>query len=399
MSDRKIRGEWIIVWLIASACLLTIGWYVGKIRTTLEFKKMQEARGAAAAVVPKVVVKPVTEDVVNPPRKFIGHVEAQESVEVKARVSGYLTEVAFQEGNVVKAGDLLFAIDDEDYAARVAQRKAEIVRAESGLERAGSVLERVENVLKRLEAADGRSVSLLDLDNARADVSTAKAEVSTAKAALAEAHTHLLSAEIDLRHTKVYAPITGKIGKRLVSKGDYIVPAMSLVRVVQLDPIRIVFSVTDRDFIEFKTHADMRGDSDKIRARIQLPNGQDYPSPAQWDFFDNSMSASTASLTVWMMAENKEGILLPNTYVSVFINGAAVTPTPVVDLAAVTRNVQGAYVYTVNATNVVELTPVKLGQSTEKIVAIESGLKTGDRVIVEGIQNVRAGAAVEVLNQ
>ena len=393
MSDRKIRGEWIIVRLFASACLLTIGWYAGEAKTTVKLGKVMakaiedltaELTGVKKTGVPKVVVKPVAQEVVNPPRKFIGHVEALESVEVKARVSGYLTEVAFQEGAVVKEGDLLFAIDDEDYQARVALRKAEIEKAKAAVERADSVL-------KRLEAVDARSVSKLDLDNARADV-------SASKAARAEAEAGLQLAEIDLKHTKVYAPITGKIGKRLVSKGDYIVPAAALVRVVQIDPIRVVFSVKDRDFIEFKTRAEIRGNSDTIRARIVLPTGEEYAHPGIWDFFDNSMSASTATLTVWMMAENKEGVLLPNTYVTVFVEGAAVQATPVVDLAAVTRNVQGAYVYTVNATNVVEMARVKLGLETDKVVAVESGLSVGDRVIVKGAQSVRAGVAVEVMN-
>ena len=387
MSNRKVRVEIFFVWLIAVACLLTLGWYAGEITATLKIKaKMAQAEaGRPGAGMPKVVVKPVVEDVVNPPRKFIGHVEAQESVEVKARVSGYLAGVAFEEGAVVKAGDLLFSIDDEDYTVRVTQRKAEIVRAES-------VLERAENVLKRLEAADSRSVSLLDLDNARADV-------STAKAMLAESRAHLLSAEIDLKHTKVYAPITGKIGKRLVSKGDYIVPAAALVTVVQLDPIRVVFSVMDRDFVEFKTHAEMRGDSDKVRSRIVLPTGDEYAHPGMWDFFDNSMSLNTASLTVWMMAKNSEGVLLPNMYVNVLVEGAALTPVPVVDLSAVVRNAQGAYVYTVGASNTVEMTRVKLGSETDRIVAVTEGLKLGDRVIVEGLQNVRPGVAVEVVNK
>jgi len=409
MSNRKVRGEWVVVWLIASACLLTLGWYVGEIRTTMKFGKtmakameqlterltLQFTGKAPEGKEPKVVVKPVAREVVNPPRQYVGHVEAQESAEVKARVAGYLTEVAFQEGDVVKAGDLLFAVDDEDYAARVAQRKAEIVRSEAMLVRAGSVLERAENVLKRLEAADVRSVSLLDLDNARADVSTARADVSTAKAAAEEAKTHLLSAEIDLKHTKVYAPITGKIGRRLVSKGDYIVPSAALARVVQQDPVRVVFSVTDCDFVEFKTRAEMRGDSDKIRARIVLPTGEEYPSPGIWDFFDNNMSSRTATLTVWMMAENKEGVLMPNMWVSVLVDGAALEPTPVVDLAAVVRSVQGAYVYTVNASNTVEMARIKLGLTTDKVAAVESGLDVGDRVIVEGIQNVRPGLTVK----
>jgi membrane fusion protein (multidrug efflux system) len=218
-----------------------------------------------------------------------------------------------------------------------------------------------------------------------------------AKAALVGAEANLELAEIDLRHTKVHAPITGKIGRRQVSKGDYIVPAAGLVRVVQQDPVRILFSVTDRDFVEFKNRADVRGDAEKIRARIVLPTGEDYPSPGIWDFFDNSMSPGTATLAVWMMAENKEGVLLPNTYVTVFVEGTAPAPAPAVDLAAVSRNLQGAYVYTVSASNTVEMARIRLGLQTDKLAAVESGLSVGDRVIVEGIQSIRPGMAVEVL--
>jgi membrane fusion protein (multidrug efflux system) len=393
MSERKIKGEWMIVWFIATVCLLMLGWYAR------QFTYKPPVMPTPPMGIPKIVVKPVEKDVVNPPHKFVGHVEAQEAVEVKARVGGYLTEVAFLEGDVVKAGDLLFTIDEEDYKARVAQREAEIARSKAEIARAEAALERAESVLKRLEAADARSVSLIDLDNARADVSATKAALVATKAALVGAEANLELAKIDLKHTKVHAPITGKIGRRLVSKGDYIVPAVPLVRVVQLDPVRVVFSVTDRDFVEFKTRADVRGDSEKIRARIVLPTGEEYPYPGIWDFFDNRMSASTATLTVWMMAENKEGILLPNTYVTVLVEGSAFEATPVVDLAAVTRNVQGAYVYTLSASNTVEMARVKLGLATDKVVAIESGLSVGDRVVVEGIQNVRPGVAVEVMDK
>jgi len=399
MSDRKVRGEWIIVWLIAGVCLLALGWYVGEIRTSLKFKKtleevskqlterltLQFTGKQPEGKMPKVVVRPVAEEVVNPPRKFIGHVEAVDAVEVKARVAGYLTGVAFQEGDVVRAGDLLFSIDDEDYVARVAQCRAEIARAEAMQERAG-------NMLKRLEAADARSVSQLDVDNARADVSAAAAALQVAKALL-------LSAEIDLKHTKVHAPITGKIGRRMVSRGDYIVPAMGLVRVVQMDPVRVVFSVTDRDFVEFKTRAELRGDSEKIRARIVLPTGEEYAHPGTWDFYDNSVSERAASLTVWMMAPNPEGVLLPGTYVNVLVEGASLAAGPVVDVAAVTRSLLGAFVYKVNASNMVEMVRVRLGQATERVVAVEAGLSVGDRVIVEGIQNVRVGVEVQVLNE
>jgi len=366
--------ESIIVWIIATVCLVTLGWYARQFTF-----KMPGMGGNRPNALPKVVVREVTEDVVNPPRKYVGTVDAIQSVDIRARVVGYLKEVAFQEGAFVKEGDLLFAIDDEDYAARVAQRKAEV-------EMASTALDRDEKVLKRLESADSRSISQLDLDNARSDV-------SSKKAALAEAKANLQLAEIDLKHTKVYAPIAGRIGKKFASTGDYISAiSTSLAKIVQVDPIRVVFSVPDRE--AFKIHATKQQNA--LRGRILLPDGTEYEKPGAWDFIGNEMASDTATLPVWLRVPNT-GLLLPGTFVTVLVDGTTAQKTPVVDIMSVTRNVQGAYVYTINASNRVEMCRVHLGSSNDKVYAVESGLKKGDRVIVEGMQSIRPGVTVEVI--
>lgn len=373
-APKSHTRESIIVWVIATVCLVTLGWYARQFTF-----KMPNMGGNKTSEQPNVVVREVSEDVVNPPRKYVGTVDAIQSVDIRARVVGYLKEVAFQEGAFVKEGDLLFAIDDEDYAARVAQRKAEI-------EMAATALDRDEKVLKRLESADTRSISQLDLDNARSDVASKKAALSEAKA-------NLQLAEIDLKHTKVYAPIAGRIGKKFVSKGDYISTiSISLAKIVQLDPIRVVFSVPDRE--AFKLNATKQQNA--LRGRILLPDGTEYDQPGVWDFIGNEMASNTATLPIWLRVPNT-GLLLPGTFVTVLVDGTAAKKSPVVDIMAVTRNIQGAYVYTVNASNIVEMCRVTLGQSNEKFYAVEAGLKKGDRVIVEGVQSVRPGIAVKII--
>jgi len=374
MSNTK--KENIVVWILAAICLLTLGWFARQ----LTFKLPDMSKHAAAA--PLVSVKTVEESVVNPPKRYVGHVQAVQDVEIKARVSGYLAQVNFKEGGSVKEGDLLFKIDEEDYKARVGLCKAQVAKAEASLDRCNKMLH-------RLESADARSVSLLDLDNTRADV-------ATAKAALTEAQANLALAEIDLKHTSIYSPVNGQIGQKLVSKGDFVSAANGvLAKIVQRDPIRIVFSMTDRDFLDYKARA-VGGDILNNSAAIVLPDGSDYKVRGQWEFIGNEMSADTASLPIWLNVANPDGLLIPNTYVTVKVDGSFTAKTPVVDIAAVTRNVQGAYVYTLTPSNTVEMCRVELGASDQAVFAVTKGLSAGARVITEGIQLVRPGMAVEL---
>ena len=168
--------------------------------------------------------------------------------------------------------------------------------------------------------------------------------------------------------------------------------SISLAKIVQLDPIRVVFSVPDRE--AFKLNATKQQNA--LRGRILLPDGTEYDQPGVWDFIGNEMASNTATLPIWLRVPNT-GLLLPGTFVTVLVDGTAAKKSPVVDIMAVTRNIQGAYVYTVNASNIVEMCRVTLGQSNEKFYAVEAGLKKGDRVIVEGVQSVRPGIAVKII--
>jgi len=378
------RIETILVWTVAAVCFGTLGWFARQ----ATFKPPAMANPMAAMMggaggPPAVVVETVAEEAINPPRSFVGHVEPLQEVELLARVNGYVREIHFQEGARVNAGDLLFTIDDEEYAARLEQRRAELVRAEAELDQA-------DRYLKRLVSSDVRGVSQAELDKARSDEAQAKAMILQAKA-------NMSLAEIDLKHTKLLAPIAGKIGKVLAHTGDYVSPsAGALAKIVQVDPIRVVFSVADRDFLTFKQHVAATGSEQSVRTRLTLPGGTEYGATGAWDFVDNTMSAATATLPVRVRFANPDGLLVPNGYVTVLVDQADAPRRPVVDQRAVVRDLQGTFVFVVGANELVEQRRVKLGDSADGRVAVADGLAAGERVVVEGVQKVMPGKPVAV---
>lgn len=172
----------------------------------------------------------------NPPATFVGHVEPVRDVDLRAQIDGYVKAVHFQEGALVRVGDPLFRDRPEQYEARVALRRAEIAQAEAALDRA-------ERYQKRLGGLRRAGAS-------RRPTSTRRAAASYgSRAAIQQAKANLALAEIDLKHTRIVAPIDGRIGRTVANVGDFVSPSLgTLVRIVQVDPIRVVFSVTDRDY-------------------------------------------------------------------------------------------------------------------------------------------------------
>ncbi len=320
---------------------------------------------------------------INPPETFVGHVEPMEDVDLRVQVDGYLEAVNFKEGSFVKEGDLLFSIDDDMYKARVAQRQAE-------LERAKAELERAELYFKRLSAADKRSFAQTEMD-------TAQASVLQAKAAISQAQANLRQVEIDLRHTKIFAPISGKIGQSLVKKGGYVAPAMgSLARIVQVDPIRVVFSVTDRDYTAMAEATRREGSMPAIRARLRLATGTLYNEEGTLDFYSNEIASDTPTLAVRYSFPNKDGLLIPNAYVNMILDRADAPKVLAIPHLAVLTNAKGSYVYVIK-NGVIEARPVKTGRSFKGSVAILEGLKEGEEVVTDGVLKVRPGASVTVV--
>ena len=280
MEEKKNPLSATIGLLLSVVVAVGLGWFARSIyQNTLDAEaqaKAVEAAAAAAAVKPVTVeTAQVTLKAINPPQSFMGHVEPILDVDLRAQIEGTIDAVAFQEGATVKEGDLLYRIDPRVYEARVAQAKAALAEAEARSENANRYYERISKV-------DKRSVTEAEIDQAYADKLEAQAAIEQCKA-------DLKSAEINLGYCEIRAPISGRIGQSLLKKGDYVSPSLgTLARIVQMDPVRVVFSVPDRAYLQGKTVAGSQGlASDAIRAQIRLADGSIYAHDGKADFIGN----------------------------------------------------------------------------------------------------------------
>ena len=317
--------------------------------------------------------------------EYIAMIEPVQSVDVRTEVSGYIDGVHFREGAWVKEGDLLFTIDQRQYQALVEVRDAELARAQADLTNAERFLERMRN-------AGERSISESDLDNAES------AQLQ-AVASLKQAEANLNLAKIDLEYAEIRSPISGRIGAARMTKGNYVdTSSDALARIVQLDPIRIVFSMTDRAYLNLRER-ELKGEANGLAAQVELPNGAMLPMVGAKDFDDNEMNAKTGTLAVRYLFDNPNGLLVPSGYVNLLL-GQRERPVGIrVSQTAIMVDPDGTYVLTVDEQGVVTPTHVKLGNTIEQDMVVLEGLNVGDRVIVDGVQKVRPGmtAAVTLL--
>ena len=312
----------------------------------------------------------------------IATVEPVQEVMVRSEVAGYIDDVHFTEGSFVKAGDLLFTIDQKQYQAMVDVREAELARAKAELNRA-------EKFLKRMREANKRSVSQSDLDTAESDKLQAVANLKQAAA-------NLNLAKIDLGYAKVRAPISGRIGMAKVTKGNYVTSASGeLARIVQTSPIRVVFSMTDRAYLDFRAQ-ELAGTSDGLVAYIRLPNGTQLPLVGKKEFDDNVMNPETGTMAVRYLFDNPDGRLVPGGYVNILL-GLRQRPMGIrIPQRAVLLDPKGSYVLTVNGEGQVGTARVEIGESVEGDFVVLSGLKAGDRIVVDGVQKARPGMTAQV---
>ena len=365
-----------------------LGWFARTIYQNNLDAKAQAAAVAQAAA--EAQVRPVTVETakatmkaINPPQSFMGHVEPIQDVDLRAQIDGTIQEVAFKEGAMVKEGDLLYQIDPRVYEARVAQAKAALAQAKARSENANRYYDRISKV-------DKRSVTEAEVDQAYAD----KLE---AEAAIAQCEADLASAEINLGYCKITAPISGRIGQSLLKKGDYVSPSMgTLARIVQMDPVRVVFSVPDRAYLTNKNIAGAKG-AEAIRAQIRLADGTIYAHDGKPDFIANEMSMETASLPVRYAFANPDQQLLSNAYVTVLLSEAQPKEALTVPSSAVLANATGDYVY-INDNGKAARRTVVIGARLEGMVEVKSGLKAGDEIVTEGVVNVIEGTNLNIVN-
>ena len=337
---------------------------------------------------PMVTVAAVTEQDINPPVEYVGHVEAIQTVDLRARVEGFLEQIKFKEGSNVHAGDLLYIIEQALYKAKVNVDTARVAQSEATLSKASQHL-------KRLRAARPESVPATDLDNAVAEELRVKAQLQEAQAALERS-------KLDLGYTKIWAPINGRIGRTAYTKGNLVNPASGLLaRVVQIDPIRVVYSISENDLAMIKMSIKDSAGSKKhsmLTPRIKLPGGQILKTEGQIDFVDNTVDPSTGTIAVRTLFDNPDGMLLPGQYVTVMVARSKPKLMQVVPQSAVLEDHDGRYVFVVDDQNRVSMRRVKTGSIIGVNWAVESGgITVGEKVIVEGIQKVQPGQIVKTV--
>ena len=341
-------------------------------------------RGEFQAEAPLVRVQKVIQKEITDTREYIGRVEAIDSVDLVARVSGYLESIDFEEGHDVKAGDLMFTIEKARFRAEIEARRGTVAQIEANLVEA-------EKYLRRLQSAKAGSVPEKDIESAQKDVDYNSAQLVSAKA-------NLELAEIDLQYTTVRAPISGRVSRKRYSVGDYVGPnSGTIATIVKFNPIRVVCSMSE---VEYLNLMERSGSSPEeiFHPTLRLPNGSQYPDKGKWDFADTAIDASTGTISLRSRYGNPDGLLIPGGYVTVVLSQVKGQMLVLVPQAAVAESREGSYVYVVGDNDVAEMRIIKIRTVIGTDWIVEEGIRVGETIVVEGIQKVRHGQAVKIQN-
>ncbi len=337
------------------------------------------------------VVQPVAREVVEWD-EYIGRLESPETVEVRARVSGYLDKVHFKEGKEVKKGDVLFTIDPRPYRAEHDRADAEYQRAISQAELAKNDFERA----KRLIGT--KAISEEDYDTKSKTFSAAQAAVLSAKAALDLAN-------LNLEFTEIRAPIDGRIGRALVTEGNLISSGVSgsgatlLTTIVSLDPLYCYADADERAILKYiQLNKEGKRESARykeIPVEMELANETGFPHKGYVDFLDNRIDPATGTMRGRGVFTNADHSLSPGFFARIRIPGSGKYPALLVPDRSLGSDQAQKFVYVVNAEKKVEFRPVKTGPIIDGLRVVSSGLKPGEQIIVEGLMRVRPGIVVE----
>ncbi|MBE0463845.1 MAG: efflux RND transporter periplasmic adaptor subunit [Halomonadaceae bacterium] len=332
-----------------------------------------EEVSAPAPPPPEVDVAEIVAQPVVLSESFTGRVEAAETVELRARVSGYIQEVAFEEGELVAQGDLLFLIDQRPYQARVSAAQADLAQARSQQAQAGSEAERARVLLGR------KAISQEVHDQRQAAMNNTRAMVDAAQAALD-------IAELDLEYTRITAPVSGRAGRAMVTRGNLANADQSLLTtLVSIDPVHVYFEADEQ--AAFASQALLVGDAPNSLS-IELGGDPQRQYKGTLDFIDNHLNPNTGTLQFRAVLANPDGRIRPGEFARVDMPVARLEQALLVDRKAVLTNQDRRYVYVLDENNLAERRQVTTGRQVGQQTVITEGLNAGDRVIVNGVQKV-----------
>lgn len=334
-----------------------------------------EAETASAPPPPEVDVATVLVEPVTLRETFTGRVVSPQTVQVRPRVSGYIDEVAFEEGELVEAGDLLFRIDPRPYEARVQAAKASLAQAQS------------QRQLTEVEA--GRSRQLIQKNMiSREQHDQRQAAALNARAQAAEAEATLSSAELDLQYTRITAPVTGRTGRAMITQGNLASADQSvLTTLVSVDPLYVYFDSNEAEALSAQT---LMVQGKPLTLNIGLTAETGFPHQGQLDFVDNQINADTGTLRYRAVLPNPNGAFRPGQFARVEMPVAQLDEAMLVNRKAVLANQDRRFVYVVGDDDTVMPRQVQLGREVGDLVVVREGLRAGERVIVNGTQKVFA---------
>ena len=337
----------------------------------------QAEPGAGMPPPPEVSVAQVLNKDVSRWDEFTGRVTAIETVELRPRVSGYVQQVAYQEGQEVKKGDLLFVVDPRPYKARLAQAEADLERA-----RAEARLAQMQD--KRAQTlVEAKAISREEFETRRAASTQGNAAVRAAEAALD-------NARLDLQFTSVRSPINGRAGRALVTEGNLATADSTLLTtVVSQDPIYVYFESDEQSFLRYQELA-RKGERAETKnpVRVGLASEQGYPHEGTVDFVDNQVDPSTGTIRARAVLRNPDRIFTPGLYARVQLQGSGQFKAMLIDDKAVLTDQDRKYVYVLGEKNAATRKDVKLGPVIDGLRVVQSGLAPTDKVIVHGVQKV-----------
>jgi RND family efflux transporter MFP subunit len=341
------------------------------------------------APAPPVTVAPVEHKEIVEWDEFTGRIEPVDSVEVRPRVSGYIQEVRFKSGQLVKRGEVLFVIDPRWHQATFDQRQAEFEQAKVRVDNARREADRTTQLLAT------KAISVEESDARQSRFQEAKAALLATQAALD-------SARLDLEYTQVRAPIDGRVSRALLTEGNYVSGlaggATLLTTIVSVDPVYVHADIDENSLLKFNALASakkLEADGDgKIPVELQLADEADFPHRGYIESFDNRLDPNTGSILLRAVFPNGDGRIVPGLFARIRVPLSERHPALLVEERAIGTDQAQKFVLTLTTSNTVAYQSVQLGPAVEGKRIIRSGLQGAEEIVVNGLQRIRPGMAV-----
>jgi multidrug efflux system membrane fusion protein len=367
--------------LIVVAGVATAGWWLYG-RQPQQGPAPQQRTGRLnpnAAAMPVVVAPAVTGDI-DITLNALGTVTSLATVTIKSQISGYLVNVAYLEGQVITKGDLLAEIDSRAYQLALQNAEGTLARDQATLQSAELDLKRYQDLART------NAVSRQQLDQQVALVAQDKANIQSDQA-------QIETQKLNILYCHITAPVSGRVGLRLVDQGNYVTPgdATGLVVITQFQPITVIFPVAEDNLPQITKRLK---EAKTLPATALDRSGTLKLATGELKIMDNQIDTTTGTVKLRAEFANDDETLFPNQFVNVRLLVDTLKGATVVPSAAIQRGAPGTFVYLVNGDQTVTVKPVKLGPANGDRVAIESGLSPGDRVVIDGADKLRNGAKV-----